>query len=91
MVSLPTGMQQSPLVKQVQSFVTKCMNDWSLTLSGALAYSLLLSTIPIIAALLSILGLLLGSPGHVVLAGVTKPSPALFPQRSMPQKSWGPS
>jgi membrane protein len=76
---LPDVLQHSRYVQQVQSFVTKCMNDWSLTLSGALAYSLLLSTIPIIAALLSILGLLLGNLGYDTLARVAQAISSVFP------------
>ncbi|GAC1299407.1 MAG: YihY/virulence factor BrkB family protein [Ktedonobacteraceae bacterium] len=38
----------------------KCVNDWSLTLSAALAYTILFSTFPIVLVLLAILGFLLG-------------------------------
>ena len=79
MAFLPDVLQHSRYVQQVQSFVTKCMNDWSMTLAGALAYSLLLSTIPIIAALLSILGLLLGNLGYDTLARVTQAITSAFP------------
>jgi membrane protein len=59
-------------VQRLLSFVTKFNNDWSMTLSGSLAYSLLLSTIPIIAALLSILGLLLANAGHQAYENVVQ-------------------
>ena len=61
MAFLPDFLQKSRSVQQLWSFVTKFNNDWSMTLSSALAYHLLLSTIPIVAALLSVLGLLLSN------------------------------
>jgi membrane protein len=69
---LPDFLQNNRYVQQLQSFVTKFNNDWSLTLSGSLAYSLLLSTIPIVAALLSILGLLLANASHQAYENVVQ-------------------
>lgn len=67
-------------VKPFQAFVTKFNNDWSMNLAAALAYNLLLATFPIIVALLSILGLVLGALApdtmNTVFQGVTKALPA---------------
>jgi YihY family inner membrane protein len=67
-------------VKPFQEFVTKFNNDWSMNLAAALAYNLLLATFPIIVALLSILGLVLGALApdtlNTVFQGVTKALPA---------------
>ena len=43
-----------------QQFLTKFNNDWSFNLAGSLAYNFLLSTVPILIALLAILGIFLG-------------------------------
>ncbi len=67
-------------VKPFQTFVTKFNNDWSMNLSAALAYNLLLATFPIVVALLSILGLVLGALApntlNTVFQGITKALPA---------------
>jgi len=67
-------------VKPFQTFVTKFNNDWSMNLSAALAYNLLLATFPIIVALLSILGFVLGTLApntlNTVFQGITKALPA---------------
>src|SRR5438874_6697956 len=47
-------------VKPLQAFLRKFNNDWSMNLSAALAYSILLAIFPVLVALLAILGLLLG-------------------------------
>jgi membrane protein len=47
--------------KPVQAFVTKFNNDWSMNLAAALAYNLLMAVFPIVIALFSILGLILGN------------------------------
>jgi YihY family inner membrane protein len=44
-----------------QQFITKFNNDWSTTLSAALAYNLLMAIFPIALAILAILGFVLGS------------------------------
>src|SRR5947209_7946505 len=51
-------------VKPLQTLLRKFGNDWSMNLSAALAYNILLATFPVLVALLSVLGLLLGSFGH---------------------------
>ena len=53
-------------IKPFQQFLTKFSNDWSFNLAGALAYNFLLSTFPIILALLAILGFVLGALGQNV-------------------------
>ncbi len=62
--------------KPIQAFATKFTNDWSMNLSAALAYNLLLSTVPIVIVLLSVLGFVLGFLGpnatNSVFASITK-------------------
>src|ERR1700730_1328082 len=48
-------------VKPFQAFFTKFNNDWSMNLSAALAYNLLMAMFPIAIAILSIIGFSLGS------------------------------
>src|SRR5437764_960117 len=48
-------------VRPVQAFFTKFGNDWCMNFAGALAYSLLMSIVPIGIAILSILGFILGT------------------------------
>jgi YihY family inner membrane protein len=48
-------------VKPLQALLRKFSNDWSMNLSAALAYNILLATFPLLVALLAILGLLLSS------------------------------
>lgn len=57
-------------VKPFRALLKKFNHDWSLTLSAALAYNLLLATFPIVVALLAILGLLLGVLGQDATAFV---------------------
>jgi YihY family inner membrane protein len=45
----------------VQEFFTKFNNDWSMVFAGTLAYSLLTAIVPILIAILSVLGFVLGS------------------------------
>src|SRR2546425_7196451 len=47
--------------RPLQAFFTKFMNDWSMNLSAALAYNLLMAIFPIALAILSILGFILNS------------------------------
>ena len=47
--------------KPVQAFVTKFTNDWSMNLAAALAYNLLMAVFPLVLALFSLLGLILGT------------------------------
>ena len=44
----------------LQGFLKKFNNDWSMTLAGSLAYSLLTALVPILLAILSVLGFTLG-------------------------------
>ena len=48
-------------VKPIQAFLTKFNNDWVMNFSGMLAYNLLMSIFPIIVAIASIFGLILGT------------------------------
>src|SRR5436305_6449487 len=50
-------------VKPLQALLKKFSNDWSMNLAAALAYNLLLTTVPVVAAMLAILGFVLGSFG----------------------------
>src|SRR2546428_7483096 len=58
-----TGALQSveKETRPFQQFITKFNNDWSMNLSAALAYNLLMAIFPIALAILAILGLVLGS------------------------------
>src|SRR5436305_2030965 len=47
--------------KPLRAFITKFNNDWSMNLSAALAYNLLMAIFPIALAILAILGIVLGS------------------------------
>jgi membrane protein len=66
----------------LQAFFTKFGNDWSMTFAGALAYSLLTAIVPIVIALISILGFVLGPRQiHGSMQIVTKILPALSSQQ----------
>ena len=52
--------------KPFLQFLTKFNNDWSFNLAGALAYNFLLSTVPILIAILAILGFVLSAIGQNV-------------------------
>src|SRR5712692_2619011 len=47
--------------RPLREFITKFNNDWSMNLSAALAYNLLMTIFPIALAILAILGLVVGS------------------------------
>src|SRR5947209_8222041 len=51
-------------VRPLQAFFTKFNNDWCMNFAGALAYSLLMSMVPIAIAVLAILGFILGGLGQ---------------------------
>src|ERR671938_168268 len=77
--SLPVNDQVTTTIRYpghnqqlVASELKKFNNDWSMNLSAALACNLLLSTFPVVVALLSILGLLLVFLGHDTTAFVTQ-------------------
>jgi YihY family inner membrane protein len=87
--------KKSPIVKKaqeilalLQTFFTKFGNDWSMTFAGALAYSLLTAVVPIIIALISILGFALGPRQiHDILQTTIKILPALSSQQGVIQHS----
>jgi membrane protein len=66
-------------VKPLQALLRKFSNDWSMNLSAALAYNLLLATFPMLVALLALLGVLLGTFSHnattVVVQGLSNALP----------------
>jgi membrane protein len=47
--------------RPVQEFLTKFNKDWAMNLSAALAYNLMMAVFPLVIALFSILGLILGA------------------------------
>ena len=57
-------------VKPFMAFMTKFSNDWSMNLSAALAYNLLMAIIPIAIAALAILGIVLGTLSPSTYANV---------------------
>ena len=62
--------------KPVQSFITKFNNDWVMNFSGMLAYNLLLSIFPIIVAIASIFGLILGTSARTsIVTSIVKVLP----------------
>jgi uncharacterized BrkB/YihY/UPF0761 family membrane protein len=48
-------------ISPIRAFWTKFTNDWSFNLAAMLAYNLLLAMFPIIVAIVSVLGLFLGT------------------------------
>lgn len=63
-------------VKPVQAFLTKFNNDWVMNFSGMLAYNLLLSIFPIIVAIASIFGLILGTSARTsIVTSIVKVLP----------------
>ena len=67
-------------IKPFQAFISKFMNDWSFNLAGALAYNFLLSTVPILIAMLAILGFVLGAIGQKTLT-ITNSISGAFPKQ----------
>jgi YihY family inner membrane protein len=67
-------------VKPLAALLRKFNNDWSMNLSAALAYNILLATVPVLAALLSVLGVLLGGFGHDATAFVLQVLTAALPK-----------
>jgi len=71
----------------LQAFFTKFGNDWAMTFGGALAYSLLTAVVPIVIALISILGFILGpSQIHESMQIATRVLPALSSQQGAIQR-----
>jgi len=72
----------------MQEFFTKFGNDWSMTFGGALAYSLLTAIVPIVIAMISILGFALGPRQiHDILQTTIKILPALSSQQDIIQRN----
>lgn len=59
--SSPFARKAERQTKPFQQFFTKFNNDWSMTFAGALAYSLLTAMLPIVIAIFSVLGFILGN------------------------------
>src|SRR5437588_12583780 len=71
----------------LQTYFTKFGNDWSMTFAATLAYSLLTAVVPIVIALISILGFILG-PSQIreSMQVVTSILPALASQQGAIQQ-----
>jgi YihY family inner membrane protein len=70
-------------VKPFREFLTKFSNDWSMTFSGVVAYSLLTAMLPIAIALVAILGFTLGSANtNNIVQQVSKVFPGLAGQQN---------
>ncbi|MEO8954355.1 MAG: YihY/virulence factor BrkB family protein [Ktedonobacteraceae bacterium] len=67
-------------VKPFMAFMKKFGNDWTMNLSAALAYNLLMAIFPIAVAVLAILGLVLGSLSHDTYNTVKSQITSVFPQ-----------
>jgi YihY family inner membrane protein len=67
-------------MKPLQAFLRKFNNDWSMNLSAALAYNILLATFPMLVALLAILGFLLGVFGRDATALVVQALSGALPK-----------
>jgi YihY family inner membrane protein len=67
-------------VTTVQGFVNKFNNDWSMTFAGTLAYSLLGAMLPILIALIAILGFILGAIRLGNIRDITNQIAQIFPQ-----------
>lgn len=68
-------------VKPLQTFLTKFNNDWAMNFSGMLAYNLLLSIFPIIVAIVSIFGLIVGTSAK---ASIVKSILSVLPSQVSP-------
>ncbi len=90
--------------REAQKFFTKFNNDWVLSSAAALAYNLLLSLFPIVIALISVLGFIIGglnlgsqaqliaqtqSIFHVIFSSVNIPTSVLEPVVTSLQKNAG--
>lgn len=67
-------------VKPLMAFLTKFQNDWTMNLSAALAYNLLMAIIPIAIAALAILGIVLHSLSPGAYDAVRSQITNIFPQ-----------
>jgi uncharacterized BrkB/YihY/UPF0761 family membrane protein len=66
-------------VKPLQGVLKKFSHDWSTNLAAALAYNLLLTTVPVVAAMLAILGFVLARFGGDASTFVTTVLTGAFP------------
>ncbi len=66
--------------KPFMAFMKKFGNDWTMNLSAALAYNLLMAIFPIAVAVLAILGLVLGTLSPTTYATVKSQITTVFPQ-----------
>jgi membrane protein len=80
--TLQRGMKA---VKPLQDFWSKFNNDWSWTLSAALAYNLLLALFPFFLALLAILGIFLGGLDQRAFNKLVNNIVVFFPSATAPQ------
>ncbi len=84
--------EENPAVKNVekdakpfQAFFTKFMNDWSMNLSAALAYNLLMAIFPIALATLAILGFVLNGLNPAAYQNlINNQLPHILPQQVGP-------
>jgi len=67
-------------VKPFMAFMKKFGNDWTMNLSAALAYNLLMAIFPIAVAVLAILGLVLGALSPDTYNTVKSQITSVFPQ-----------
>src|ERR671939_1019937 len=67
-------------VKPLQALLKKFSNDWSMNLAAALAYNLLLTTVPVVAAMLAILGFVLDRFGGNASTFMTNVLTGALPQ-----------
>ena len=68
-------------VKPFMAFMKKFGNDWTMNLSAALAYNLLMAIFPIAVAVLAILGLVLGTLSPDTYNTVKSQITSILPRR----------
>jgi membrane protein len=59
-ISSVAMLTMKKILKSSQAFLTKCSNDWMMNLAAGLAFSLLTAFFPIVIAIISMLGLVVG-------------------------------
>src|SRR5438067_8162558 len=69
-------------VRPIQAFFTKFGNDWCMNFAGALAYSILMSIVPIAIAIFAILGFILGTLAPDQMKNVTDSITKVLPSVS---------
>ncbi|TMD69226.1 MAG: YihY/virulence factor BrkB family protein [Chloroflexi bacterium] len=72
-------------IKPLQDFWNKFNNDWSWTLSAALAYNLLLAMLPFFLALLALLGIFLGGLDQQAFSRLVNNIVVFFPSATATQ------